>query len=121
MYMNLLNEQRVAGILTILSAVLAVASMIATFIAVNFNADALSDPLLILSTAGTNAGAARWAMVFDMFGYYLLLLPAIYLLHDWMKEKTAWSNLITFSGLAYVLIGSIGPSILAVVWPGIMT
>jgi len=38
-----------------------------------------------------------------------------------MKAKTAWANLVTFCGLAYVLIGSIGASVLAVIWPQIMT
>ncbi|MEI9912610.1 MAG: hypothetical protein WDO71_24985 [Bacteroidota bacterium] len=47
-------------------------------------------------------------MIFDMFGYYLLLLPVIYLLHDWLKNQSAWSRLITFNGLAYVLTGAIG-------------
>jgi hypothetical protein len=56
-------------------------------------------------------------MIFDMFGYYMLLLPAIYRLHDWMKGRTAWSNMVTFCGLAYVLTGSIGASMLAVIWP----
>jgi len=119
--MSLLKEQKLTGIVTVLSGLIAFACIMATLIAVNFNDKALSDPILMLSTAGTSSVAARWSMVFDMFGYYLLLLPVIYLLHDWMKEKSAWANMVTFCGLAYVLIGSIGASILAVVWPPIMT
>lgn len=118
--MNLIKEQRSIGIITILSGLIALACIILTLIAVNFNNDALSDPVLVLSTVGTNSVAARWSMISDMFGYYLLLLPIIYLFHDWMKEKSAWNNLVTFCGVAYVLIGSIGASILAVVWPNIM-
>lgn len=119
--MSLLKQQTTVGVVTILSGLLALACMIATFMAVNFNADILSDPLLILTTTGTNASALRWSMILDMFGYYLLLLPVIYMMHDWMKERSVWSNIITFCGLAYVLIGSIGASILAVIWPKIMT
>ncbi|MDF2188005.1 hypothetical protein [Paraflavitalea sp. CAU 1676] len=115
--MNLIKEQKAIGAITILSGLLAFACMVASLIAVNFNFDALSDPMLILSTAGTNTAVAKWSMIFDMFGYYLLLLPIIYLLHDWMKDRSAWANLVTFCGIAYVLIGSIGASILAVVWP----
>ena len=119
--MNLLKEQKTIGIVTVLSGLIAFACIIASLIAVNFNVDALSDPLLILSTAGINISAARWSMILDMFGYYLLLLPVIHLFHDWMKEKSAWANVVTFCGLAYILIGSIGASILAVVWPKIIT
>jgi hypothetical protein len=48
-------------------------------------------------------------------------LPIIYLLHDWIKFRSAWSNIITFTGLAYVLIGAIGASILAIGWPSILS
>src|SRR6187397_1360720 len=115
--MNLLHEQRKIGVVTVLSGLTALACFIAMLIAVNFNSDVLSDPLLILSTGGINLTAVRWSMILDMFGYYLLLLPVIYLLNDWMKERSAWGNMVTFCGTAYVLIGSIGASILAVVWP----
>jgi hypothetical protein len=118
--MNLLNQQKKIGVITVLSGLLALASLIAVLIAVNFNSDILSDPLLILSTQGISATAVRWSMILDMFGYYLLLLPVIYLLNDWMKERSSWSNLVTFCGIAYVLIGSLGASVLAVVWPKII-
>jgi hypothetical protein len=119
--MKLLNYQRTVGIITVISGLVALACMIAGLIGVNYNFDAFSNPLLILTTAGVNVHAARWSMIFDMFGYYLLLLPVIYLLHDWMKNQSAWSRLITFNGLAYVLTGAIGAAILAVVWPYIIT
>ncbi|MEJ0103718.1 MAG: hypothetical protein WDO19_14700 [Bacteroidota bacterium] len=119
--MGLLNYQKTTGIITIISGLLALACMIAGLIGVNYNFDAFADPLLILTTPGINTEAARWSMIFDMLGYYLLLLPVIYLLHDWIKNKSAWGNLITFTGLSYVLVGAIGAAILAVVWPHIIT
>lgn len=118
--MNLLGQQRNIGAISILSGILALACILSSVVAANYNMDAMADPLLILSTPGTSADAARWSMILDMFGYYLLLLPVIYLLHDWMRTRSAWSNLITFCGLAYVLIGGIGASVLAVGWPKIM-
>ena len=118
--MNLLKQQRAIGTITLLSGLLALASLITGMVAVNYHTETFSDPTLILTTPGTNATAGRWSMIFDMFGYYLLLLPVIYLLHDWMKDKTAWSNLVTFTGLAYVLVGAIGAAILAAVWPAVM-
>ena len=60
-------------------------------------------------------------MILDMLGYYLLLLPVIFLLHDWIKTKSAWNQLITFDGIDYVLVGAIGVSILTIVWPYIIT
>jgi hypothetical protein len=119
--MNLLARQKTIGIISILSGLLALASIIAGLIGVNYNSDAFSDPLLILTTPGTNIGAARYSMIFDMFGYYLLLLPVIYLLQEWIKTRSAWSNVITFSGLAYILIGGIGAAILAIAWPSILS
>jgi hypothetical protein len=119
--MGLLNYQRTVGIITIISGLLALACMIAGLIGVNYNFEAFSNPLLILTTAGVNVQAARWSMILDMFGYYLLLLPVIYLLHDWIKTQSAWSRLITFNGLAYILVGAIGAAILAVIWPYVMT
>ena len=119
--MGLLNYQRTTGIITLLSGLLALACMLAGLIGVNYNFDAFSDPLLILTTPGVNVDAARWSMVLDMFGYYLLLLPVIFLVNDWIKNKTAWNKLVTFNGMAYVLTGAIGASILAVVWPYIIT
>lgn len=117
---SLLQEQTKVGIITVVSGILAAACIIAGMIAVDFNDQAFSDPVLILSIPQVNVQAARWSMLFDMLGYYMLLIPAIYLFHDWMKNKTAWANVISFCGLAYVLIGSIGASILAIVYPSIL-
>lgn len=91
--------------------------MILAAIGVNFHFEVFNNPALMLTLPDVNAEAARWSMICDMIGYYLLLLPVIYYLHDWMKEKTPWSNLVTFCGLAYVLTGSIGAAILAVTYP----
>lgn len=118
--MTLLNHQKTVGIITIISGLLAVACMVYGLVAVNYNFDAFSNPLLILSIPNVNVDAARSSMIFDMLGYYLLLIPIAYLLHDWIKTKTPWNNLITFSGLGYALIGGIGAAILAVVWPSIL-
>jgi hypothetical protein len=115
--MNLLSKNKTIALLTILSGIIALLCIILGAIAVNYHFEVFNNPALILTLAGVNAQASRWSMICDMLGYYMLLLPVIYYLHDWMKDKTPWSNLITFCGLAYVLIGSIGASILAVAYP----
>ncbi len=118
--MNLQKQQPLIGAITIISGILALASITAALIAANYNFDAFSDPLLILTTTGANAAAAKWSMILDMFGYYLLLLPSIYFLQDWLKSRSAWSSLITFSATSYVLIGAIGAAVLAIIWPAII-
>ena len=115
--MNLLTYNRPVALLTILSGLTALGCTLLAAIAVNFHFEVFNNPSLMLTLPGLNMKAGRWSMILDMFGYYMLLLPVIYYLHDWMKNKTAWSNIITFCGLAYVLIGAIGASILAVMWP----
>ncbi len=118
--MNLFKHQSVTGVICILAGLLAAACMFAGLYAVNFDTEVLADPLLMLTTEAVNTDAVRWSMVLDMFGYYLLLLPVIFMMHDWIKKQTPWAGLISFSGLAYVLIGAIGAAILAVIWPNML-
>jgi hypothetical protein len=119
--MNFGKQQTIAGVVTIVSGVLALACMITGLVALDYNFDAFSDPLLILSMHGVNVSAARWSMILDMFGYYLFLLPVIFLLHRWIKDKSCWSYLVSFCGSSYVLIGALGASVLAAVWPSILS
>jgi hypothetical protein len=115
--MNLLAQNKTTGLLTILSGIIALCCILFGAIGVNFHFEVFNNPVLMLTLSGVNVEANRWSMVCDMLGYYMLLLPAIYYLHDWMRNKTPWNNLITFCALAYVLIGAIGASILAVAYP----
>ncbi len=110
------SYQRLTGLLTLLSAVLALGSMVLGSFAVEFNFDAFSDPTLLLNYS-SHYEAGKWSMLLDMLGYYLLLLPVIFYLHEQLRQKTPWANVFTFGGLAYVLVGAIGAAILASVWP----
>ena len=105
------------GLLTILSGVIAFISYVLVAVAVNYNFDVFSDPVLILSLPEVNLLALKWSMITDVLGYYLLLLPAIFFLQNWMEDKTQWAKALTFCGTSYVLVGSIGAAILGVVWP----
>lgn len=51
------RQQTVAGIVTITSGVLALACMITGMVALNYNFDAFSDPMLILNMHDVNVGA----------------------------------------------------------------
>ncbi|MBL0183855.1 MAG: hypothetical protein IPP96_16840 [Chitinophagaceae bacterium] len=115
--MSLLQQNKTVGVLTILSGKIALLCMILAAIGVDFHFEVFNNPSLMLTLPGVNAAASKWSMICDMLGYYMLLLPVIYYLHDWMRDKTPWSNLLTFCGLAYVLIGCIGAAILAVAYP----
>ncbi|MEI9809698.1 MAG: hypothetical protein WDO16_18570 [Bacteroidota bacterium] len=113
------NYRFLVGAITILSGILALLCMITGGMAVNYNFDAFSDPVLALNYSA-NHQLVSWFLLLDMFGYYLLLLPLIFYLHQQYKYRSPWTSLITFSGLAYVLIGAVGAAILAAVWPDMM-
>lgn len=108
------------GWLTILSGVVALISYVLVAASVNFNFEFFSDPVAIFTMTDVNIDMLRWSMITDVFGYYLLLLPVLFFMHEWLKDKTPWRNIITFGGAAYILIGAAGASILAVVWPSLL-
>lgn len=107
------------GLITILSGLLAAACIIVGAMAVENDFAAFSDPTRTLLHAH-NQVLAYWFNILDLFGYYLLLLPLIFHLHQLLKYRSPWMPLITFSGAAYVLVGAIGASVLAAVWPSLM-
>jgi hypothetical protein len=109
--------QRTVGRLTILSGILAFISYFLIAVGVNFNVDFFSDPALVFSIEGVQPELLRWSMIADMLGYYLLLAPVLYFVHDWLEDKTAWRRVLTFCGATYILFGAAGAAILAVLWP----
>lgn len=57
-------------------------------------------------------------MVADIFGYYLLLLPAALFLHRWLRpRRPSMADLATRASVAYMLLGTIGATILWKAWP----
>jgi hypothetical protein len=111
--------EKQVGMISIASGILALACLLLGMMVVEFNLDLFSTPtqLLVVSHQYTYA---KWFCILDMFGYYLMLLPAIFYLHQLLKKQTQWHMLITFCGLSYILVGAIGAAILAVVWPHLM-
>ncbi|MBX2891166.1 MAG: hypothetical protein KF734_09590 [Saprospiraceae bacterium] len=107
---------RQVGALTMLSAILAFASMLVGTLAVEFDFDTFADPSSMLRFSHNHA-LVKGSMLLDMFGYYLLLTPVAFYFHRYLSRKTLWANTLTFCGLSYILIGSIGAAILASVWP----
>lgn len=109
------------GRITILSGIVALLCYVLIALAINFRFEFFSNPAAAFSIPGLNIGILRWSMIADIFGYYLLLLPALFYLHDWMATKTPWRKVITFSGALYILFGCMGAAILAVMWPMYLT
>lgn len=59
----------------------------------------------------------RWGLIFDLFGYYLLLLPLTLALRQWTRATSLWMALATVCGVAYLMIGAMGAAGLAAAVP----
>ncbi|MBK6699612.1 MAG: hypothetical protein IPG55_06860 [Saprospiraceae bacterium] len=114
------NYRNTVGWITILSGIIGFVSYFLVAGSVNFNFDFFSNPVLIFSIPNVHIGMLRWSMISDIFGYYLLLLPALFLMNEWLRDITGWRTLITFCGTSYILLGAIGAAILAVTWPSFL-
>ncbi|CAG0989588.1 hypothetical protein ANRL3_02682 [Anaerolineae bacterium] len=110
--------QRLAGVTALLSAPLAIGSLVLVLAPVGFRFEAFEKTDLFLSVGANAANVLRWSMVLDMLGSYLLLAPAALFLWHWLKPKGLNQvELYTFCGLAYILVGAAGAAMLSVVWP----
>lgn len=110
--------QRVAAWAAILSMPLAFASLVASLAAVDFNFEAVSDPAAALPLVAEHGLLWQWSFVFDLFGYYLLLVPLALFLWNWLKPRSpSLISLFTLSGLGYLLFGAMGAAIFAIVLP----
>ena len=110
--------QRFAALTAILSFLFAVGNIVATILAMptNVSTDILTDPVLALSVGANGTVLLRWGMIFDMLGFYLLLLPVALFLWRWLEPRDRdWVRFYTICGLGYILIGAIGAAIFAAV------
>ncbi|MBS0030739.1 hypothetical protein ACTJJ0_26890 [Chitinophaga sp. 22321] len=114
-----MNYRLSIGVTCLISVVFSIACLAAGAVAVDYNFDAFSDPRLVLRYSA-KYHTAYWFNILDMFGYYLLLIPLVMYYHQQYKFRSPWTALITFSGLAYTLIGAIGAVTLAVSWRFLM-
>ena len=110
--------RRFVGITAILAGLLAIASAIFGAAALGTNVGVGTDAEYLLQVGASGADLLRWSLLLDVFGYYLLLGPlAIYLRYSLKGASLPWISLFTACGLAYILIGAIGATILAAVLP----
>lgn len=106
------NYTKNLGLLTLLAGILAFNCNILLAIGVNFNFDSFAQPALIFQDLQKcQVTYFRWGMIADIWGYYLLFIPAM--LHFYDHIESPWRKVIVLSGLAYAIFGAIGAAILA--------
>ena len=113
--------QRLAARITILAAIsyLISVGLLLAVMNFSFSLEAFSGAMISLGSRGANR--LRWAMIFDVFGSYLLLTPLALHLWAWLKPRSPnYVTLYTLCGLAYILIGSMGAIVLSAVLPPLM-
>ncbi|MES2645520.1 MAG: hypothetical protein V4717_01500 [Bacteroidota bacterium] len=115
--MNTHKFQNQVAILSILAGVLALTSIYLIAAGAGYNMAVFENPSELLGMTTADAGLLKASMIADMFGYYLLLLPALVYFQRYLKTRTSWSYVISWCGSAYILIGAIGAAILSVTWP----
>jgi protein-S-isoprenylcysteine O-methyltransferase Ste14 len=111
------DQYQKVGTITILSGTIALLSYTLAGAAINFRFEAFSVLSLILKMDDIHVPMLRWSMITDIFGYYLLLLPLLFFIHAKIKDRSSWSQIYTYCGGGYILMGSTGAAILSVVWP----
>lgn len=105
------------GWITVASGIVAFISLFLLAGAVNFNFDFFADPGLIFSIPEVSPSMLKWSMIADVFGFYLMLLPVLIYVYEWTKGRTPWSRVFAICGIAYILMGAVGASILSTTWP----
>lgn len=115
--------KRVAAISTIIAGLLILASIVVLSMAVDFNIEFLDNPAGLIK-AGLNASAVglfRWGSILELFGYFLLLIPAALCLWYWLSPRSSGLvTLYTVLGLAGILLGVVEAAIRASFFPSMM-
>lgn len=106
----------------VLSAPVAYLAEVLGVVAIDFDPTAFSEPSTIIALGTEGATLIWWGMRLNLFGYYLLVAPAVVFLWYWLRPKDPpLVTLLTVAGLAYVLSGALAATINAVIWPDLMT
>ena len=115
--MNTHKFTKQVAIISVLAGTIALTSIYLIAAGTGFNMAVFENPSELLGMTTAHAGLLKASMIADMFGYYLLLLPALIYFQRYLESRTAWSYLISWCGSAYILVGAIGAAILSVTWP----
>ena len=113
--------QRFAAVTAIISFVCTLGSTLLQGIPERFSSAVFTDPALMLGMKAQEAQMLRWGLILDVFGYYLLLLPAALFLQHWLGPKNrGWVRFFTICGVGYIFIGGAGAAILAAAEPALI-
>jgi hypothetical protein len=111
-----------AGVAAIASLPLAIGNLLAMLGAVHFDLKGISDPIVLLHAGTGAAGLWRLSMILDIVGYYLPIVPLLFMLRNVLRPRSPnWVDLSTACLLAYCFIGAIGGAILAMALPTLMS
>jgi hypothetical protein len=114
--------RRMAAISAIISAPIALGASLVLLLAIEGDAEIISNPVGMLILGDRLAGIFRWVEFAGMFGYYLLLVPATIYLWTWLRpNKPNLITVYTAFGLMSLTIGAIGSVLLLSVWPPIIS
>ena len=107
---------RVVAVFAWLGALLPLAALVAFMGAYRFELERLADlPSIVGDSA--EAGTLRLAGLLDMSAY-LVVAPVVIDLHNRLRDRAPGViGLLTFGGLAYIVLGSLGGAIFATVEP----
>jgi hypothetical protein len=115
------SYQRWAAIAAIVSAPVALASILSPLPALDYDLSAYAEPLGFLRLGEAGAAALRTSMLLDLLGYYLLIAPLVLVLEAWLRPRAGeWARLFAGCLIAYVLLGAVGASILASASPRLL-
>jgi hypothetical protein len=116
-----LSFDQLVGVAAIASVPLAALNLFLMFAAVHFDLSAMTHPVTLLRQGAAAATLWRWSMISDTLGYYVLVAPAIIVLHARTRRLDAVRVDVACAGLlAYCLIGAIGAIGLAEAVPPLM-
>jgi hypothetical protein len=120
---NQSSFKRIAAITAILAGVLNLVAWVPGSLAVDFNFEFLENPGDLL-TAGLEPDAIRlfrWGEILGVFGFCLLLLPAMLYLWYWLKTRSPrLVTQYTVLGLTSIVLCVIESAIRISIWPPMM-
>lgn len=119
---NVRRFQRATALSGIIAASFSYVLMFTLLQAVSFDLSVLGEPTELLAIGSEGATVFKWTMIGDIIGQYLLLLPLVLFLGYWLRSRDhLLVTLLTVGGVVYVVVGALGVSINAAVFPELMT
>jgi hypothetical protein len=110
---------RAAGLIgAVLLAVVAPISIVLSFAALQFRADWLTAPALMVTGGQTTATLLRWGAFTDLFGYYVPMAPISLALWVALRPRDRLlADVALLGGLAFAGIGATGAAALSFAGP----